>query len=106
MMSSSGSEGNTFSTMDYASFVMGELEELGGESSGIRSEPDFATSRSSTHSPSPNPNSPAASSPFQVEGAAATTDCNEIESHLKFLSEDSVIYPFIIALLGLISLGI
>ena len=53
--------GNTFSTMDYATFVMGELEELKEEANHTISsssfEPDFATSIASD-SPFPRLESP------------------------------------------------
>ena len=83
--------GNAFSTLDYATFVMGELEELKEEANHTISsssiEPDFATSIASD-SPFPRLESP------HPSGAPAATspDCNEngIESHLKFLSEESV----------------
>ena len=79
--------GDSFSTLDYASFVMGELHELGEG----QSELDFATSIASD---SPIPCLESNNSlPPAVLIPAATVNCTEIESHIKYHSE-SVFTPF------------
>lgn len=75
--------------MDYASFVMGELQELGEYHS------DFATSMAS-ESPVPRLEPTTALPPV---APAATVNCTEIESYIKYQS-DSVCTPAFIPLIS------
>lgn len=77
-------DGDTFTAIDYASFVMGELQELGEPD---HSEPDFATSIASD-SPFPRLSS------ITPTPSAAPAAATEIDGHLKYLSDESVSPPY------------
>lgn len=71
--------GDSLSTLDYASFVMGELQELGEG----HSELDFATSIASD-SPFPRLE---LTTPLPPAAPATTINCTEIESYIKYHSD-------------------